>query len=101
MIAEFLIFLREGLEGSMIISILLASLRQIGQPERTREVWWGVAAALVVAFSGGVLVYVALHAYSGTPLQTAIEGHVKAVYIRTLLSQREAYGIIPGGGNDE
>ena len=28
-------------------------------------------------------------------------GHVKAVYIRTLLSQREAYGIIPGGGNDE
>jgi high-affinity iron transporter len=74
MIAEFLIFLREGLEGSMIISILLASLRQIGQPERTREVWWGVAAALVVAFSGGVLVYVALHAYSGTPLQTAIEG---------------------------
>ncbi|MHB1506254.1 MAG: FTR1 family iron permease [Sulfobacillus sp.] len=74
MIAEFLIFLREGLEGSMIISILLASLRQIGQPERVREVWWGVTAALVVALGGGVLAYQALHAYSGTPLQTALEG---------------------------
>lgn len=74
MIAEFLIFLREGLESSMITSILLASLRQIGQPKRVREVWWGVAAALLVALGGGVLVYAALHAYSGTPLQTALEG---------------------------
>ncbi len=74
MLAEFLIFLREGLEGSMIVAILLAALRQIGQPERTREVWWGVVAALAVSLAGGAAAYQLLHAYSGTPVQTALEG---------------------------
>lgn len=74
MIAEFLIFLREGLEGSIIVAILLTALRQIGQPGRTREVWWGVLAALVVSLGGGVAAFRLLHAYSGTVVQTALEG---------------------------
>jgi high-affinity iron transporter len=74
MVAEFLIFLREGLEGSMIVAILLAALRQLGEPARVREVWLGVAAALVVAIGGGVAAYLVLHAYDGTRLQTILEG---------------------------
>lgn len=74
MIAEFLIFLREGLEGSMIVAILLAALRQLDRAERAREVWLGVAAALVVALGGGALAYVALHSYDGTAVQSMLEG---------------------------
>jgi len=73
-VAEFLIFLREGLEGSMIVAILLAALRQLHRPDRIREVWLGVGAALVVALGGGVAAYVLLHAYDGTTLQTKLEG---------------------------
>jgi high-affinity iron transporter len=74
MFAEFLIFLREGLEGSMIVAILLAALRQLGETRHARAVWLGVAAALAVAVGGGVAAYLALHAYDGTRLQTALEG---------------------------
>ena len=74
MVAEFLIFLREGLEGSTIVAILLAALRRLGEEERAREVWLGVAAALLVALGGGVAAYMILHAYDGTSVQTVLEG---------------------------
>ena len=74
MIAEFLIFLREGLEGSMIVAILLAALRQLEEREREREVWMGVGAALLVALGGGVAAYLLLHSYDGTRVQTVLEG---------------------------
>lgn len=74
MVAEFLIFLREGLEGSMIVAILLAALRQLDQSRRMREVWLGVGAALLVAIGGGVAAYLLLHAYDGTRVQTMLEG---------------------------
>ncbi len=34
MIATFVLFLREGLEASLIVSILFAALRQLDQMER-------------------------------------------------------------------
>lgn len=74
MVAEFLIFLREGLEGSMVVAILLAALRQTGQAERTREVWFGVGAALVVALGGGLAAFFILHSYDGTRVQRQLEG---------------------------
>lgn len=74
MIAEFLIFLREGLEGSMIVAILLAALRQLDQGARAREVWLGVVAALGVALGGGVAAYALLHSYDGTRVQSMLEG---------------------------
>ena len=49
MAAVFVIFLREGVEASMIVSILLAYLHRIGKREHFRDVLLGVGAALFLA----------------------------------------------------
>jgi high-affinity iron transporter len=50
-LGNFLIGLREGLEASLIVSILIAYLVKSGRRREIRFVWWGVgtALALVVA----------------------------------------------------
>ena len=47
MIAAFVLFLREGLEASLIVSILFAALRQLGQTRQARAVWIGVILAVL------------------------------------------------------
>ena len=47
MVATFVIFLREGIEASMIVAILLAYLDRMGKREYFRDVLAGVAAALL------------------------------------------------------
>lgn len=74
MLTAFLIFLREGLEGSMIVAILLAYLRRVDATERAREVWGGVAAAICVAVGGGIVAYLVVRNYDGSVLQTWLEG---------------------------
>jgi high-affinity iron transporter len=39
MIPTFVIFLREGIEAAMIIAILLAYLKKIGQERQFRDVY--------------------------------------------------------------
>ena len=46
MLATLVIFLREGVEASMIVAILLAYLNRIGRREHVRDVFTGVGAAL-------------------------------------------------------
>lgn len=74
MVASFLIFFREALEASMICSIMLAYLRQVGRRDRFRDVWFGVGAAIVVAVVGGIVIFSTLKNYDGSGLQTRIEG---------------------------
>ena len=54
MIPTFVIFLREGVEASMIVAILLSYLDQIGQRRHFRDVFLGVGAALVLVLGGGI-----------------------------------------------
>ena len=51
MIATFVLFLREGLEASLIVSILFAALRQLDQMEKARAVWIGVILAIAASFA--------------------------------------------------
>ena len=73
MIATFVLFLREGLEASLIVSILLAALRQLGQKEKARAVWAGVGLAIFVSLAGGVALYVTIHDYAGSTFQAIFE----------------------------
>ncbi len=73
MIPTFVIFLREGVEASMIIAILLAYLDKIGQRRYFRDVFLGVGAALVLVIGGGVTAYLVIKQYDGSRAQTIFE----------------------------
>jgi len=73
MLATLVIFLREGVEASMIIAILLAYLNRIGRREHFRDVFIGVGAALLLATSGGVAAYLTIRSYDGSRAQTIFE----------------------------
>jgi high-affinity iron transporter len=73
MLATLVIFLREGVEASMIVAILLAYLNRIGRRDHFRDVLIGVAAALVLAGVGGVIAYTSIKSYDGSRAQTIFE----------------------------
>jgi high-affinity iron transporter len=73
MLATLVIFLREGVEASMIIAILLAYLNRIGRREHFRDVFVGVGAALLLATSGGIAAYLTIRSYDGSRVQTIFE----------------------------
>jgi high-affinity iron transporter len=72
-IPTFVIFLREGIEASMIVAILLAYLDRSGQRRHFRDVFAGVAAAFVLIGAGGAGAYLLIHHYSGSRVQTIFE----------------------------
>jgi high-affinity iron transporter len=73
MLATLVIFLREGVEASMIIAILLAYLNRIGRRDHFRDVFAGVGAALIVATAGGAVAYETVRSYAGSRVQTIFE----------------------------
>ncbi len=73
MIATFVIFLREGIEASMIVAILLSYLDQTGQRRYFRDVFLGVGAALFLATAGGIVAFITIRAYAGSRVQTIFE----------------------------
>ena len=73
MIPTFVIFLREGIEASMIVAILLAYLARIAQRRHFSDVYWGVAAAFVLVLGGGIGAYFFIRQYEGSNIQTYFE----------------------------
>jgi high-affinity iron transporter len=73
MLATLVIFLREGIEASMIVAILLAYLNRMGQRQYFRDVFIGVGAALALAAGGGVAAYLTIRQYDGSRVQTIFE----------------------------
>jgi high-affinity iron transporter len=72
-LATLVIFLREGIEASMIVAILLAYLDRLGRREHFKDVFLGVGAALVLATGGGVAAYLSIKSYDGSRVQTIFE----------------------------
>jgi len=73
MLATFIIFLREGVEASMIVAILLAYLSRTGQRQHFRDIFLGVGSALGLAAGGGVAAYLTISEYDGSRFQTIFE----------------------------
>src|SRR5258708_5857472 len=73
MLATFVIFLREGVEASMIVAIRLAYLKRSGQRRHLSDVFAGVAAALLLAGAGGLAAYFTIRTYAGSRVQTIFE----------------------------
>lgn len=56
MVAGLLITFREGLEAALIVGILLGYLRKLGRLDKQRDIWVGVAAAVLLSavFAWGI-----------------------------------------------
>ncbi|CAO5162791.1 Ferrous iron permease EfeU [Frankia sp. AiPs1] len=61
MLPTFVIGLREGLEAALIVGIVAAFLRQRERRDALRQVWFGVALALVLCAAVGVGLHVLDH----------------------------------------
>ena len=73
LIPTFVIFLREGVEASMIVAILLSYLDQIGQRRHFRDIFIGVGAALVLVPGGGIAAHSLIHQSGARQVQTIFE----------------------------
>lgn len=88
MVAAFVLFLREGLEASLIVSILCAVLRQLGMVRHVRAVYVGVGLAIVASLAGGIAIYATVRSYSGSTFQTVFETftYLAAVVLLTTMT---------------
>ena len=84
MLASALIGLREGLEASLIVSILLAYLVRSGHGHRRRALWGGVGAAVLVSLlAGGALTLTATELPNGVEPIFAATTSILAVTLVT------------------
>jgi len=67
MTASFLITLREGLEASLIISIILAFLGRMGRKDQFRSIWLGTGLALLASLAAGGVIFLTVGALEGRP----------------------------------
>jgi high-affinity iron transporter len=81
--AALLITLREGIEGVLIISILLAYLRQLGRQDKAYLVWWGTGLAVAVSVGVAAVIFIAAADFEGTGEQV-FEGTVSMLAVGVL-----------------
>ncbi len=87
-LGQYLIGLREGLEATLVVTILIAFLVKSGRGERLAQVWLGVVAAVVLSIGFGfVLTYVAedLLDHEGQELFDAITSILAVVFVTWMI----------------
>jgi len=67
--AAFVIALREGIEAALIVSIVLAYLKQLGRTDRSRLVWSGTGLAVLLSAATGTVIFAVGADFEGTAEQ--------------------------------
>jgi high-affinity iron transporter len=65
MVGSALILLREGLEGALIVAIVLAYLRKLGRQDAFPAIWAGAGAALAIGVGVGTILFVTIGELTG------------------------------------
>lgn len=81
--AALLITLREGIEATLIVSILLAYLTKLERSDAARLVWWGTGTAIVVSIAVGSVIFAIEGEFEGTGEQL-FEGLVTLTAVTVL-----------------
>jgi high-affinity iron transporter len=81
--ASFVIALREGIEAALIVSIVLAYLRQLGATDRSRLVWWGTGLAVLLSAAAGTAIFAAGAEFDGKA-EEVFEGLVTLAAVSVL-----------------
>jgi high-affinity iron transporter len=81
--AAFVIALREGIEAALIVSILLAYLKQLGRTDASRLVWWGTGLAVLLSAALGTAIFTVGADFEGTSEQV-FEGLVTLTAVGVL-----------------
>ena len=78
MLANFLSGLREGLEASLIVGILIAFALKVDRRDLIGRIWTGVGAAVIVSLGTGALIFYIL-AESGEAVEPIIVGSLSVL----------------------
>jgi high-affinity iron transporter len=81
--AAFVIALREGIEAALIVSIVLAYLKQLGRSDRSHLVWWGTGLAVALSAIVGTIIFSVGAEFEGTAEQV-FEGLVTLTAVGVL-----------------
>ncbi|TSA54113.1 MAG: FTR1 family iron permease [Actinobacteria bacterium] len=92
MASSFLITLREGLEASLVVAILLTYLSKTNRQSDSRSVWFGAITAIVICLVVGIVVFVlvdGLHGKVEQSVETVIAVASAAVLTQMIFWMRE------------
>jgi high-affinity iron transporter len=81
---SFLIILREGFEAILVVGAVVAFLIKTGHRERLRNIWWGVAYALLASAATAIVLKTVLSAMPAS--REIIEGLTLLVAVGVLFS---------------
>ena len=81
--AAFVIALREGIEAALIVSIVLAYLKQLGRSDRSHLVWWGTGLAVALSALVGTIIFSVGAEFEGTA-EEVFEGVVTLTAVGVL-----------------
>ncbi|KAB8197362.1 iron transporter [Nonomuraea phyllanthi] len=87
MLASYLIGLREGLEATLVVSVLVAFLVKSDRRDKLPQVWTGVGAAVALSVGfGALLTFTAAHlAHTGQELFDAITSLLAVAFVTWMI----------------
>ena len=77
----FIICLREGAEIAIVLAIILAYLKQLGQMKEIGKVWFGAGAAALISVMAAIGIFFVLGTTEVERFQAVLEGTLKIVAV--------------------